>query len=80
MSEGKYNRRCLECKRQEDQHGAKFLWKDYKMGRPKKNEKKLEEAELRRNREDPKATIFAGENTEGDILWQSQSGIKWGFF
>ena len=38
------------------------------MGRPKKNEKKLEEAELRRNREDPKATIFAGENTEGDIL------------
>ena len=25
MSEGKYNRRCLECKRQEDQHGAKFL-------------------------------------------------------
>ena len=38
------------------------------MGRPKKNEKKLEEAELKRCKEDPKATIFAGENEEGDIL------------
>ena len=36
-----------------------------KMGRPKK---KLEEAELKRCKEDPKATIFAGENIEGDIL------------
>ena len=39
-----------------------------KMGRPKKNANKLEEAELKRCKEDPKATIFAGENMEGDIL------------
>ena len=56
----KYNREHVITK---EKRAWYYLERKKNMGK-----KSVELDESKRNREDPKATIFAGENTEGDIL------------